>query len=778
MLRIFARPDCNRGTARVAARLRVFARGLFVASTTALICLSTPAYMSGAEAQTNVVESLTPATLNKKSPLLLQADELIYDNNNNRVTALGNVEIYYNDYTLLADKVIYDQGLNRLSAEGNVRIKEPSGAIINAERITLTDDFREGFIQSLKIVSDDDSRIAAARAIRVDGNTTIFERGVFTPCKPCERHPDKAPLWSVKAAKIVHDQGEKQIYYENATFDILGMPVVWLPYFTHADPTVKRRSGFLIPGYGQSEDLGHTVTIPYYLTIAPNMDLLFDPMYSEKQGVLYKGEWRHRLANGAYNLKFAAIDQHAGSEIDPNHVGSRGSLQSTGRFTFGSWWTAGWHATLESDDTFRRFYKLDNILKTDRISTAYIEGISDRNYLGAFAYHFGGLIADDISNSEAIVHPLIDYNYIFSDPVVGGELSFDANLISQTRQDGADNNHVITRINWRKQFIDQAGQVFTPFAHLRGDVYQVSNVPNLTNPFTSDDEFISRGMATAGLQYQYPFVTRTANASHVVEPIAQIIARPDSTIQDDIPNEDAQSLVFDDTLLFDIDKFSGYDRIETGVRTNVGVQYTIQQNSGGSMRAIFGQSYHLAGDNEFFQRTGLESDRSDFVAGLYIEPNEHILLISQSRFDDQTFELQREDLYALARYGPFSGSLTYAFIRDSLAGSNTVPLNEQEIVARADLQLTERWSLSGGIRYDFEESSRMQDYVGLKYADECFTLSVRYSENFFQDRDLDPERGVFVRFELKHLGGFEFKTDSIDEFVANTEADLVGEAVQ
>jgi len=768
---VIARPNCMSRLAEAVIRLRQCWRGLLCVAGAMALFITTSGISTPVYAQTNVVSGLSPIKIDKKSPMLLQADELIYDNKNNRVTALGNVEIYYNDYTLLADKVIYDQGLNRLMAEGNVRIKEPNGAIINSESITLTDDFREGFINSLKIVSTDDSRIAAARAIRVDGNVTIFERGVFTPCKPCEKHPEKAPLWSVKAAKIVHDQAGQKISYKNATFDVLGMPVLWLPYFSHPDPTVKRRSGFLIPGYGSSSDLGQTVNIPYYLAISPNMDLLFDPTYSSKQGVLYKGEFRHRTDKGAYNINFAAIDQHSDDEVDAKNEGFRGSIHTIGRYDLGSWWKAGWNVTIESDDTFRRFYKLDSILKTDRVSNLYLEGISDRNYLGVFAYHFGGLIADDISNSESSVHPLVDFNYIVDDPVLGGELSFDANLISQTRQDGADNSHVIAQVNWRKQFVDAAGQVFTPFGHLRGDLYQVTNVPIAGSTTSSDDEFIARGMATAGLQYQYPFVAHTQAATHVFEPIAQIIARPDSTIQNDIPNEDAQSLVFDDTLLFDIDKFSGYDRIETGVRANYGVQYTIQGHSGGSFRAILGQSMHLAGDNEFFANTGLESDRSDFVAGFYVEPNQHLQLISQSRFDDQSFELQREDLKVLANYGPFSGSLAYAFVRDSVAGSNITPTQEQEILSTAALQLTEFWSLIGGMRYDVETSSRMQDYLALKYADECFTLTVRYNESFYEDRDLDPDRGVFIRFELKHLGGFEFKTDSITGLVADSESD-------
>ena len=100
--------------------------------------------------------------IDKAQPLHLQGDELIYDTKGSRVTARGNVEIYYNNYILTADEVVYDQAANTLIADGNVRIREPDGAVISADHITLTDDFRDGFIQSLRVVASDETRIAAA----------------------------------------------------------------------------------------------------------------------------------------------------------------------------------------------------------------------------------------------------------------------------------------------------------------------------------------------------------------------------------------------------------------------------------------------------------------------------------------------------------------------------------------------------------------------------------------------------------------------------------------
>ncbi|MEZ5925090.1 MAG: LPS-assembly protein LptD [Hyphomicrobiaceae bacterium] len=719
-----------------------------------------------ADAQQNLLD-VSPASIARKDdskPMLLQADELVYDNAGSKVTAKGNVEIYYNNYTLLAEQVIYDQGANTLTAEGNVRIKEPDGAVINADHITLTDDFRDGFISSLKIVTKDDARIAAARAQRTDAETTVFESGVYTPCKPCMGNPDNPPLWRIRAGKITHKRSEGNLYYEDAFFDVLGMPIVWIPYFYSPDPSVKRRSGFLAPSISQSERLGTDVEIPYFWELAPNMDVTFRNRYTSKEGTLYRAIFRHRVRNGVYSLDLAGIHQNDQDEVASTSIANfdnefRGSLVTQGDFSLGSWWSAGWDVTVESDDTFRRYYDLDNVLRTDRVSQGYIVGQSLRNYFGANVYHFGGLLTDDTSNAESMAHPSVDYHYVVDTPILGGELSFDANALSLSRDEGTDTNRIIAEVNWRRQMIDGLGQVYTPFAFARGDAYAVSNVIDETTGVQTAEDNITRGQVGAGLQYQYPFVTHTDWGAHVIEPVVQIVARPDHIEQIPVPNEDAQSLVFDDTLLFDIDKFSGYDRIETGVRLNYGLQYTWQMNNGGSVRMVAGQSQQLSGENPFGSDTGLETDDSDYVAGLYFAPTHHLNLVAQTRIGSDTLDLEREDLGASFSAGPVSGSLLYAF--DHTTDQIGVVRDDQEVSGNLAVQLTDRWTALGSLRYNIDLDQTISDSIGVKYADECFALSVVYKESFVQDREIEPDQSIVVRFELKNLGGSSFTTDAL-----------------
>jgi LPS-assembly protein len=803
---------------------RVFARACVIAVLTAVLC-GTSAFPSfaqdpsqkssgGASANTFVnppggMFGPVNKNLDRSKPLNLQGDQLIYDTAGNRVIARGNVEIYYNENVLTADEVIYDQSAGTLTAIGNVTLKEPQGNIIHADRYTLTEDFKNGFVQSLSVITKDDTRISAERATRRDGNVTEFQNGRFTPCKSNGNTP---PLWCISAAKIIHDKDAGKITYQDAYFEIFGQPVLYLPYFQHGD-SKKNQSGFLTPEYGQSSNLGYITGIPYYFALDPSYDFTFNPLYLSKQGVLYQGEWRQRLNNGEYNINIDAIDQNASDLPLPNDVsltpaqkeaerqkldGWRGSVTSRGLFSLSSWWKFGWDVTLESDDQYRRFYRLDNILLTDRVNQVFLTGQSDRNYFNATLYHFGGLLLNDTSQAGAYTHPIIDYNYVFEDPVLGGELKWDTNFLSFTRINGATQtiasvpstigdqniNRLTTEMKWRRRFTDSVGITYTPFANVRGDVYQFDSFNDPDSVVLNADGTVNtsrvigsdttvRGIAAGGATVTYPWIANTAAASHIIEPIGQIIARQASVTQRRLPDEDARSLVFDDTNLFEVSKFSGYDRTEMGTRANVGLQYTFQGNDGGYARFLAGQSFHLSGDNVYANpgndadgnpiytpSSGLETSRSDYVLGAYVAPTDAFRFISQSRFDENDFSLKREDAGAQVSYGPVWAQATYAYTAaDPLLN---VLDEQQDILASGMLRLTDTWSIGAGFRYDIDAGEVRQDNVQVKYADECFILTASYQEYFYNNATITDDRSVMLRFELKHLGEFQYRTNSLD----------------
>jgi LPS-assembly protein len=737
--------------------------------------------------------------IDKSQPLYLQGDELVYDTGGNRVIARGNVEIYYNNYILTADQVVYDQSANTLTAVGNVVLKEPNGNIVRADRYVLTDDFRDGFVQSLSIVTSDDSRIAGERAVRRGGNTTVFTNGRFTPCKSNDGMP---PLWCISAATIIHDQQAATLTYQDAQFELFGVPVLYAPYFEHADPSVKRKSGFLTPEYASSSTLGSIVGMPYYFALAPNYDFTFNPLYMSRQGILWQGEWRHRLENGQYYIKLAGIDQNPndlpGTIVNPdNYAGFRGSIETKGLFTLASWWHFGWDVTAATDDTFRRFYKLDNILATDVVNRVFLNGISDRNYFSLEADQY--ISQQFLANGEvgqgnnSYAHPMLDYNYVVADPWLGGEIRWNTNALSFSADQNPtafaplvggfeQMNRFVTEIDWRKRFIDPIGLTYTPFAQLRGDIYALSDYVDPQDPQgPTQNTSLARGLALAGVTISYPWVANGSYGSHVIEPIGQIIARQATIDQKALPDEDAKSLVFDDTNLFDWNKFSGYDRIETGTRANVGLQYTFQANYGGTARILAGESFQLAGVNPykdpgldangfpiFDPGSGLQTDRSDYVLGAYVQPFTAVQLISQSRFNEANLTLEREDAGTQLTVGPFTGSTIYSYLSSDAANGILTP--QQEVTGSIGLKVTDRWSLSAGATYDIETDQLASDMLQARYADECFILTAEYINNLYHNPSIIDGQTLMFRFQLKYLGQYGYSTNVLEHAFSSQQA--------
>jgi len=443
------RPYC-RGVAKLAAVLGLLACGALIASAPAV-----------AQQELQFPQRAPPPKKSKvalereksgQKQMLVQATEIDYDYTNNRVSAVGNVQIYYGGSTLEANRVVYDQKTKRLHAEGNVRLTEEDGKVTYGEIMDLSDDYRDGFVDSLRLDAPDQTRLAAARAERSSGNFTVFHNGVYTACAPCKDDPKKPPLWQVKAARIIHDQNEKMMYFEDARIEFFGQPLAWLPYFSAPDPTVKRKTGFLMPSFATSSIYGAAAEIPYYWALAPDYDATFAPMITTKQGPMLQGEFRQRLMNGSYSIRAAGIEQldkdyfrRSDGTTTPGFRDFRGSVESTGLFALNNNWVWGWDGALLTDRTFLQDYNphLSKYRTTDpfqnpaseAVSQLFLSGKGNRSYFDARTIYYLGFSDADAQGQIPIVHPVIDYNYTFDHPILGGELGYRINFTSLTRQE-------------------------------------------------------------------------------------------------------------------------------------------------------------------------------------------------------------------------------------------------------------------------------------------------------------------------------------------------------
>jgi LPS-assembly protein len=715
--------------------------------------------------------------------MLVQAVEVDYDYNNSRVSAVGNVQMFYNGTTVEADKVIYDQKTKRLHAEGNIRMTDADGKVTYANIMDLSDDYRDGFVDSLRVDTADATRMAATRADRSSGNYTVFENGVYTACAPCKNDPKKPPLWQVKGARIIHDQTDKMLYFENAQLEFFGVPMAYLPYFSTPDPTVKRKTGFLMPGFSQASTFGYAVETPFYWAIAPDYDATFSPRFTTRQGVLLQGEFRQRLINGSYQIRAYGIDQ-----LDPKAFAGlpgdrtfRGGVDTKGQFALNDKWVWGWDGVLLSDYYFFSDYRLAQYkdplnsflsLPTEAISQLYLTGVGNRSFFDARTIYY--LSYSGNQDKVPVIHPVVDYSNVLNSPIFGGEFSYKTNFTSLTRETAAFDpittlantnglcltasadplarlpsqcllrgmpgtyTRLTAEAQWRRSFTDSAGQIWTPFAIVRVDAIDasISNQPGVSNFLPVGDTQALRAMPTVGLEYRYPFINVQPWGTTTIEPIAQVIVRPNETYAGKLPNEDAQSMVFDASNLFAVDKFSGYDRVEGGGRANVGVQATTQFDRGGAVNVLFGQSYQLFGLNSFavadVTNTGIDSGlqhaRSDYVGRVNYSPNRTYTFSVRTRLDEATLNVNRFEAEGRASFDRWSVSLMYGnYAPQADLGYLT---RREGLLGSGSIKVAANWVVSGAARWDLEANKLNQYIVGAGYVDDCFVLAANYVTSY------------------------------------------------
>ena len=765
------------------------------------------------------------------SQMLLEADTLVYDNDNQTVVAVGGVQIDYGGNKLVAQRVEYNRNTRRMVATGDVQIIDSDGTKINSQHIDVTDDFADGFVNALRVETPDKTYFGAESAERMGGVLTTFHNGVYTACEPCEDKPNRAPIWRVKAKKIVWNGQTHTVRFEDSKFEFFGFPLAYLPAFEIADPTVKRKSGFLMPGIKYKTDLGVGVSVPYYFALSPTYDLTVQGTYYSKQGFLGEAEWRQRFDNGGYSIKAAGISQNDPEAFDANTVNSgpaddptkfRGMMGTKGQFAINERWNFGWDVLLQTDKNFSNEYGIDGFDDSVHRSEVYLTGLNDRNYFDLRAQHFEvqeNVLNEKLypthpeiesrarANQQPWILPSLDYAYIPETSVAGGQVTFNLNSRLTIRNDldeafetpyinttpvqrvrgiEGDSGRLTGEAEWKKTIITDGGLVITPLLAFQADVdYANASSDSLTainqmaanpNINTSSDfrSSFARYMATAGLELRYPILFSAIGSSHVIEPMAQLFVRPNEQYVGglEIPNEDAQSFVFDAATLFERDKFSGYDRIEGGTRANLGFRYSGSYDNGWATNAIFGQSYQLGGRNSFASadlvnagaESGLETAKSDYVGLVGLSSPNGFSASLSGRFDEQSFDVRRMEAKTGFSAGPLSLTARYAFIENQpLYGFDD---DRREVSLAGSARLDKYWRLFGSGTYDIENSLMTSKGLGFSYSDECFTYLMTFSETKSRNPnngDVKTSTNVGFNISFRTLGDFGSATSAFAE---------------
>jgi LPS-assembly protein len=706
------------------------------------------------QALPGLAQNKTPQETRDEVPVLLIADEVTYDRDLGVVTARGHVEISRGDSVLHADTVSYNEKAQTVTASGNVSLTDEHGNTVFADYAELTRDLKEAAIEAIRILLADKSRLAAASGKRTGGNINEVNYAVYSPCELCAEDPTRAPLWQIKAVKVTYNEAEHKIQYEDATFELFGVPILYTPYFEHPDGTVKRASGFLTPEFGISGDLGFHTQTPYFWAIAPDKDLTIAPIFSTKELPVLYGVYRQRVEDGLFRVAASGnlIDDNQPS-IGLEEHDFRGHIDAVGRFDVDENWRWGFDLERATDKTYERFFDFSD--ERTLTSRAFAEMFDARNYASFQGYSFYGTRASDVNDEQPIVAPLIDYNWISEPVALSSYFTFDGNIMTLSRIEGRDVQRISIGGGWRMPYTSSWGDVTTVSATVRGELYSFNDLdPNSDdpNPPGPTEEGVSaRIFPQLSVEWRYPFVRNHDGWQEVLEPIAAITAAPNKSDFGDIPNEDSLDIEFDDTNLFDPNRFAGLDRVDTGQRATYGLRWTFVTEEVGTGSVFVGQSYQFNEDVEFATGSGLENNFSDVVGSVQLTPIEDFDLLYRFRYDTNSLSAQRNEVLLSAGPDLLHLDLSYAFLSEE-ADPNAEFGDRQEIAGKISSQFTDYWSTFIAGRYDIESDRVLSYGGGIQYEDECFDIRLAIERDEFQDQEHDPEWKVRFSVGLKNLG--------------------------
>ncbi len=732
---------------------------LFAAATLAL-----PQAALAQDAPEEVMPAAAPTSESATQEVAFEANELRYDSENDIVSAAGNVIARSGDQSVRADSISWNRLTGEIVAEGNVRLIDEDGNQLYTERLTLTDELEAGAMANMLLAFRQGGRLAADMAERDDNGDIILDKAVYSSCAVVDAEGcPKSPSWRVTAERVFYDAETDRIRFQGAYLELFGARILPLPGLViRADGSAT--SGVLIPDIGLTASNGFELTDSYYWRLAENRDLLLTGHVYTEAAPMVSAQYRHLADQGAFQVSaYGTYSTRVplNSTIPTRKDALRGYVFANGRFQLDENWTATGSIRLASDRTFLRRY---DISREDRIrSTINLERIDENSYFSLSGWATQALLVQQDQGQVPLALPLIDYRYRLQDPVVGGKVELQANTLAITRGEGQDTQRAFARAQWDMRRITPMGQEVTLTGLVRGDVYHSGeNLQTTTASYRGQPGWQTRGVALAAVDIKWPFIGEFMGGSHILTPRVQFVATPDIRNLD-IPNEDARAIDLEDSNLFALNRFPGYDRVEEGARVTYGLdwQATIPN---WRLESTIGQSYRINDQNRIFpDGTGLNEQWSDFVGRTTVRYRDFLKFTHRFRLDKDNGAVRRNEIDATLGNDRTYVELGYLRLNRDVDLAIEDLRDREEIRAAGRIAFARYWSVFGSAVINLTNRAEdptlnadgfepLRTRLGIAYADDCLEMGFTWRRDYIELADAKRGNSFRVYFSLRNLG--------------------------
>ena len=723
------------------------------------LALASPAWAQEA------VPPLTETPAQTERVIDFEANEIAYDSDADIVTASGKVVLRSEDRSVRAEQVVWYRKTGQIIASGDVRFVDEQGNQLYTDRIELTDTFEAGAMNELLLALREGGRLAARSGTRQEDGSIILNEAAYSACAVVDPEGcDKSPSWRITAERVTYDPADKRVRFKSAYLELFGarlLPLPGLAIRTDGRPV----SGVLIPDLRISESNGVEVSGSYYWNLAPNKDLTATAHLFTEAPPMISGQWRHLTDKGAYQITAYGTHSERISGVSgapTTASGLRGYIFANGKFQFDPRWSLTGSIRATSDRTFLRRY---DISRDDRLrSTVNLERLSSSSYFSAAGWATQTMRLGAPQGQVPLVLPVIDYRKRVRDPLnVGGTLELQANTLALFRNEGQDTQRAFAKAQWDLKRLTDLGQVFSLTGLVRGDVYHSSeNTLTATQIYQGSPGWQARGVAVAAAEVQWPFVGPAFGGTQVFTPRVQVVASP--PIRNlAVPNEDARAIDLEDSNLFSLNRFPGYDRVEDGARVTFGFDWQLQR-PGWRVKSTIGQSYRLDKDtNVLIDGTGLSERVSDVVGRTEVRFRDFVKLTHRYRLDKDNFAIRRNEFDAT-----IGDRKTYAEV-GYLRLNRDINVGIEDLQDREELRFATRiafaryWSLFGSGVFNLTDANEdpvfnsdgfepVRTRLGIAYQDDCLELGLTWRRDYVASGDAQRGDAFQFYFALRNLG--------------------------
>ncbi len=698
----------------------------------------------------------------------IKSDKISYDRNKFLLIASGDVELenLRDNSTILTQELIFDNNLKKIISEKKAKFKDKNNNLLSTEKfyydvktnITKIDTLKlqdsqnnkyfleksflnmktkklvgkDVFVSLENLVSGNNFRIKSL-GIEKDDNLTIMSKAVFTPCKK----KGNCPPWQLAAEKITHNKEKKIMSYKNAWLKIYNQPILYFPSFFHPDPTVKRQSGFLIPSFSSSKNLGNSINIPYFKVISENKDLTFKPKLFSNNKFLAQSEYRQINKDTYHEMDFSLL---ADSETaNRSHFFSKTTKEfdeNTGLFEESD---ISIDIQQVSNDSYLKSYKLKSpLIDNDNILTSSI------NYNG---YN------DDLTfNTELIVHENLTkenndrYEYILPSYNLSKQLLSETNFAGNLNfnSSGSIKNYdtnVYEKLNIN-DFVFNSNTYYLNSGIENNFNFILKNVNSESdNSSNYKNSFSSNVNGLAEINSIFPLIKKTEEYNKILIPKISLRVNPRKTKN---KKDDLRIVGYEN--IFDLNRLGVSDTLEGGESLTYGISYFINNKSD---REIFSAKVanvlRLEEDSHIPISSSLGQKTSNIVSSLSFNPSDSLKIDYQHSLDENLDDTNYQLLSSEIRVNNFLTSFEY--LNESLNSANNSYLYN-----KTSYNFDDNNSISFETRENKKE--KITEYYNLiyQYQNDCLIAAIEYNKENYNFKDLKPEEKLFFKLTIIPFG--------------------------